>query len=271
MEDLRKAETGYLDARTDADKVRAAILTRDEVLAALPYYSHWVARRRASEEAELRVLDEQCKVLETLWSEAHYLTRLLESPEPRRIGEAIPLDNKDLRRRSVSAQAGLVKKSFDDLEAQFERHCNELSGAALQSVWRDTDDALVVPRIKPSLRIKLLTNARAISQSIFVKSSTDPSDPGALGEERNAELARRAAQREGRMAIAVLGQAWFDDEALKIGRPVESYGDVENRIKNFLTEEKGASSLLLPARKSACAGGRCRSRGTAARTRPSPT
>ena len=101
-----------------------------------------------------------------------------------------------------------------------------------------------MPRIKPSLRIKLLTNARAISQQIFVKSSSDPSDPGALGEERQAELARRAAQREGRMALAVLGQTWFDDDSLKIGRVTETYGDIENRVKNFLTEEKGAASLL---------------------------
>jgi hypothetical protein len=243
-DDLRKAETGYLDARADADKVRAALLTRDEVLAALPYYSHWMARRRAVEESELRALEDQVKSLETLWREAHYLARLVETPDARRINEAIALDGKDIRPRSVSAQADLVKKTFDELELNFERHCNELSGAALQSVWRDTDDALVVPRIKPSLRIKLLTNARAISQSIFVKSSTDPSDPAPMSEERNAELARRAAQREGRMALAVLGQAWFDDDSLQIGRASEKYGDVENRIKNFVTEEKGPASLL---------------------------
>lgn len=243
-DELRKAEATYLDARADADRVRAALLTRDEVLATLPYYSHWIARRRAVEENEHRALDEQAKSLENLWREVHYLARLVETPDSRRVSEAVPLDAKDVRPRSVSEQANLVKRSFDELETQFDRHCNELSGAALQSVWRDTDDALIVPRIKPSLRIKLLTNARAISQSIFVKSSTDPSEPKPMSEERNAEIARRMAQRQGRMALAVLGQTWFDDDSLQIGRATEKYNDVENRIRNFVTEERGAASLL---------------------------
>ena len=74
--------------------IRAALATRDEVLAALPYYSDWVARRRAVEEAE-RVHSTTSQGARNLWRDAHYLARLLEVADPHRITEAVPLDIKD--------------------------------------------------------------------------------------------------------------------------------------------------------------------------------
>lgn len=237
-DDLQKAEDGYRAIQADADRVRAALHTRDQVLLALPYYSLWMARRRAVEESDLKNLDD-------LWKDTHYLVRILETPNPKRITEAVPFSELDLKPHSVNEQTKNVALAFKVLEETYTRQCNDLSGAVLQSVWRDTDDALSVPaNIDPDLRIKLLMNAKAASRTFHVKTMDDKtSDAPGITEERNTEVARQTAQRQGRMALAVLGQRWFDDPVLFVGRASEKYGEVENRIKKFHTEERWWQSL----------------------------
>lgn len=241
-DDLQKAEDGYRAAQADADKVRTALHTRDKVLMALPYYSQWLARRRAVDENELKGLEE-------LWKDVHYLVRILETANPKRITEAVPLNELDLKPHSIVEQAKNVDLAFKALEETFTRQCNDLSAAVLQSVWRDTDDALSVPaRIDPDLRVKLLMNAKAASRTFHLKTMDEKtSDAPGISEEKNTELARQTAQRQGRMAIAVLGQRWFDDPLLFVGRPSEKYAEVENRIKKFHTEEQWWASLSRAA------------------------
>src|SRR5260370_39028465 len=102
--------------------------------------------------------------------------------------------------------------------------------------------------------MKLIRNARAIAGKFYTERAGEKvSDAPGPTEEKNTELARFAAQRQGRLALVVLGQRWFDEPALKAGRPSENYGDVENRVRRLHTDERWWTAL---ARASEEIGGR---------------
>src|SRR5262249_43300716 len=78
-ESFDKAKELDQDATKDAAAVRRAFDTRDLILARLPYYSQWVARRQAAGTDPNKWSQVAGKVdVEQLWEEAHRLAYRLE-------------------------------------------------------------------------------------------------------------------------------------------------------------------------------------------------
>src|SRR5262249_3505993 len=99
-----------------------------------------------------------------------------------------------------------VRTDFDELKKEFDDQCQALSGRInvnLQSNWHDIEDLLVGPFIDPSRRASLVENSRSISDT-FNKSSRQPAVPPGNPY--------REAQRQGRMATAVLGERCLNED-----------------------------------------------------------
>jgi hypothetical protein len=210
---LAEAEQLYRSAQEDADAVRDALQTRDEVFAALPYYSQWMAGcRLPDDKRELDIEEKRLGDIEELWRSIHLLAQLLEKPQPERIQKE--WQDQDRLMPGLRSQAKTVHDAFGKIQKDFEERCEKLSteSANLQKVWRDSEEALRVPGLKPQLRKELLEKQRRISYRFLHE--TDTKAKGVTQEE-TSNLARDSGKRQGAQALAVLGQSWFDDQVAK--------------------------------------------------------
>lgn len=186
-ERLDQARQLYLEAQEIGLEVRRALRVRDRLFAELPYYSQWLARRRAADEPLLR------KVA-NLWKQLHELDRLLDRTE----------------RNGLAPLAKDAQEAFASLKDTFDRNCNELAAAinvVLQNRWHELEDALVVPFIEPSLRMDLVKASREISYTFNAKK---PSDGPTITAQQNRNQARAAVRRQAHLALMELGEEWFN-------------------------------------------------------------
>jgi serine/threonine-protein kinase len=193
---LADAEKLYREAQDDAAAVRGAMQTRDEVFAALPYYSLWLAERRSPED-EHDQDSASLKDFEDLWKNVHLLSELLEEkPQPERVDK-------------LRSRAKAVDKPFRQIQNDFETRCDKLSKEStnLPKFWRDIDDALRVPGLDPQVRKALLENQRRISRRLHDGTGTKGKG---MNQDQTSKQARDSGQRQGRLALAVLGESWFD-------------------------------------------------------------
>src|SRR5262249_217821 len=100
--------------------------------------------------------------------------------------------------------ASEVTAGLDALAAQV-KASSEVERRKLEQEWHEIQDLLVLPFVEPSRRLVLLRRARDISGELNAteKTSTAP----AVTARQNARTARAAAVRQGRLAVAVLGEA----------------------------------------------------------------
>jgi hypothetical protein len=215
VELFKEAATLYQTAQKDAFELRQALRVRDEVLAALPYYSHWLARRRPPEVPDLaRAVEDIVVRVEKLWADVHELDRLLAAGPGK---EGMPA--------KLCEKARAIDKAFQEtVRVPFTRHCDALSKGTgdVQSRWHEIEVALVVPFIEPDLRVRLINSSRAISHGFNIKSSRDAQP---VSPERTAVAAAELARRQGQMALAVLGQEWVEqDGAGSFRRLLEDMG-----------------------------------------------
>ncbi len=206
---LEKARDDYREALRIAAAVQAALNTRDEVMAALPYYARWAAGQRAAEDGQ----DARITALERLWADVHDLDRALaDPPNP---------DNAN----ALDTRARNVRERFEKEQIAFNERCLKLSKetAVQQKSWHAINDVLSVPFIEPSLRVSLLQELRRVSRSLLVEENLTRTPP--VTPDRNAEMARLAAKWQGQMALATLGRLGF--EAVKGGPEREN-------VDNFL-------------------------------------
>jgi hypothetical protein len=212
---LDDAEALYATAQANAAEIQAGLRTCYEVRTSLPYYAHWLAERHMPPEGARPQDEEQLKLVEKIGQDNEYLTRLLEEPNPERIRTAQPLDRDDLHPKSIHDQMVMVRRDFDTLEKQFRQDCLDLAQrhASLHSLWYQIEEALLVPRIEPDLRVALLENSRQMSQS-FSGQTADEKILSNIAEDDRDRADRRVkdrAQRQGRMALAALGERWVND------------------------------------------------------------
>jgi hypothetical protein len=204
---LDEAEKGYQQAQADAAQVRKALQVRAEVLTRLPYYSQWLARRDDT--------GPNHKVYQ-LWREVHALDRLLEErpqgqPRIDALKEKVKLEGRDPRPGTLGDRAEAIQTTFNEIRKEFDALCQGLRQQAFsQRRWHDTEDALLVPFIAPGVREELLKNSRAIAYELHAQPPKEAGGQGAMTAADNARRARAAAQRQARMALAVLGEEWFD-------------------------------------------------------------
>jgi hypothetical protein len=204
---LDAALKGYQQAQADAAQVRKALQVRAEVLARLPYYSQWLARRDTT--------GPDHKVYQ-LWREVHALDRLLEERDSKRqpridaLREEVKLEGRNPRLGTLGDHAEAIRQTFDEIRKEHQALCQELGQLTVsQRRWHDTEDALLVPFIAPGVREELLKNSRAIAYKLHAQPPKEAAGQG-MPPAENARRAREAAERQARMALAVLGEEWFN-------------------------------------------------------------
>jgi hypothetical protein len=194
---FKDAMTFYKEAQDTALDVRRALAMRDRVLATLPYYTHWLARR-----PQLSKDDEE--KLTGLWQRVHELRAGLDQP--------------DLARApSLAKLAEDIGKRLTEIEKQFGQIAS-LTNNTVQSRWHEIENLLSVPFLDPALRLELVQASRQISHKLNEETAAAGDARLDFTPEDNTKRFQEMAQRQGRIALAVLGSDWLER------------GEVENAV-----------------------------------------
>jgi hypothetical protein len=223
---LQKAAAAYEKAHQEALVVRQALNIRDEVLAALPYYSQWLARRRLTPDPRARPekekeIEQRLNDVESLWTNTHLLAYRLKIPDPNGINQAPGADKLyDPDPKSLKERTELVKTAFREIAAAFEAQSATINVTLVhQQNWHEIDDAMTVPLIEPSRRIELLRGIRVISEKL--SASNTPMPP-------HKEHAQENVRWQGRMALAVLGRPWIDRHVAQ--KDTATFADLHRQV-----------------------------------------
>jgi hypothetical protein len=188
QEALTNARTLYGKLNEQAQVIGTALRLRDRLFSRLPFYAHWAAGRRVDTQSAKPMLD----LVEETALKAHYLSDLLQQPSPSKVA-AVQEVVRDLE--GTPEQPGLFRK----LESTFEQSLTTLGKTAVPSNWHEIDNALQVPWIPVTKRMELLTTLRSISRRL-----NEQADP--QGAKSAAPAPLEMAKRQGRMALAILGE-----------------------------------------------------------------
>jgi hypothetical protein len=232
---LDAARSGYEKAQRIAADVRRALDVRDRVSAALPYYTRWVAEAGSKHQVD-QVID--------LWKRLHQLRRQTEEP----IADLAKL-------------AHGIDEDFRTVEGWLQEVATKDNATSNhQDRWHEIEAALAVPFLKPDVRLHLLKASAEISRDLFARLDRAGDAKKDSGED-NARQARQAAQRQGRLALALVGvgaDEWPEYPAVKNAIDVPEEGAWQNsltrageavgRLLNHLPEE--ADALCAQAGKS---------------------
>lgn len=231
---LQKAKGGYEDALTTAVAVRQALQTRDEVLAYLPFYAQWLARRPTADATLVPlVLGSGDNV--GLWAAVHQLDDLLHKG---------PGDKERLKR--LTELRDKVHKDFTKLRDDFSDYYKPLMKVDVhQERWLEIQAALEVPQVPPKDRIALLVASREISDDLNAK-PIRPVDESSLPAEDKAKVQQRI-QRQGRFALHALGKEVFDqDDKTNLQRPaaLANFDQVKAQLDNFVNDPSWQVTLI---------------------------
>ena len=211
---LDRAERFYRQAQDDAAVVRSALQFRDAALPVLPFYALWLApevtgRALARQEPNARPIAE----MESLWSALHALVRDLEQPD-RRILHPTGLQSHGLKERLEQLQA---------MFSAFQRRLLQTGQGLVKkgetpADWRAIEALLCVPFVLPQedlvdgrpLRLMALDKQRELGRRFLTAFDPEKTPPAALSPEQNPAETRDEAVRQGRLALAVFGEDWFD-------------------------------------------------------------
>jgi hypothetical protein len=216
--ELQKAATQYEEAESVAADIRQAVWQRDRALAMLPYFSRWLADRGPE------VKDDE--VVE-LWGKVHQVRIDLESAP----GEFKGWDL--LRKNTRAIRDGLASLEKEATEVT----TKDYAKAANQDAWREIEAVLTLPFVKSDDREKLIKDSDAIAADLRKVSQGKEISP-----EETLRRARAAAQRQGRLALAMLGNQSNPQgfsaaqNALDAGSEVDWFGAL-NRSGDYLGKE----------------------------------
>ncbi len=238
---LQAARDKYQQALKAAAQVRAAMMLRNEVLESLPYYSSWLANRMSRDSSSS---EEQAMLMQTqqLWKDTHTLVHLLGQQKPEWIDEPPPPELGDLSPLSLTKQTDAVQQGMDSLLRHFRRHWQRLSTIENADSCVNAALALTVPQGDPELRMRVLASKRRASRRLLIEASAQPAHATQVSAEHQRSQAKLMARRQGRLALAVLGQNWFDTCQ---GDDFESYEQVVHRLDVFEVEENWWNSLAV--------------------------
>jgi hypothetical protein len=244
---LREAEDLYRQASGRAEMVRNALSIRNRVLAGLPPYSRWLARRPTQRTSiQSKEIATSFDKVQTLWTETHYLADLLETRKPEYLETAPLPDAEHPTPRSIKEQAKLVSDAFDAVEKEYHQYCRDLANVDTQRMWRDAEDALIVPGRDFPLRQRLHVGMFRTAKRLLLASQERGQAPASVADgdapdTKDSHLAD--AQREGRMALAVLGKRWFNERAAGRRGHHENFEQLHRRLETFTVEPEWWKSL----------------------------
>ena len=191
LEDSRKR---YKEIADNATTLGKAYRLRDQILSRLPYYARWAACRRIPAATAQPTLD----LVERTALVTHDLVETLENPDP---AQFVRVTEMVQQLDGIAERPGLFRK----LETEFSTFLGTLGSEALPSNWHAIDNALTVPFIPSETRKQLVEKLRSISRRL--NESADPGERVKSAPVLPVEL----AQRQGRMALAVLGRRQVTD------------------------------------------------------------
>jgi hypothetical protein len=239
---LDAAYEQYQTALEEASSVRRALVLRDQILPALPFYTQWVATNRP--------LDQRLRQqVESLWDDVHTLTSQITPPEPGKI-QSTP--------SGFQARLEQVRDGFSRLQREFARACEEMLGSEEPSTFLAIQEALRIPFLdlpEPAKqgysrltqidisqavnypRVKLLSHMGRIEERLHA-THVDLMSGGNGNRDSNtaataAEIRARATQvaRCGsRLAVATIGRSWYTEG---LNPDAESFDQVSERTGTF--------------------------------------
>ncbi|MCZ2342100.1 MAG: VWA domain-containing protein [Bacteroidales bacterium] len=225
----------YRQVLTDAAAIADVLALRDRAFSELPALSRWAANRLRPDETQTRKnLEATVSKLEKLWADVYALDAMIQNAA---IAAEPHLNIPDTLNRTAAA-----KTALDQMERQFQIHVVQSTAVALPRVWHDVEEALHVPDIPAELRLRLLENYRKASWQFFVDSrgKTPTPLPLQLVQERSDD----EASRQGRLAMALLGQAGFT----ALGGPADAdWLLTRTRLETFQATPHGWQVLLQAA------------------------
>ena len=195
-ENLLAAQKMYEDADRRAHSLATAFMVRDRLFAELPGFTQMVASQRNDNDAE--------KQVEALWHAAHALAATLDAPP-----DLTPDATLHLTQLSSNAQKTL--KDFNDLKSLNESRLSDASERNSLNDWFEIDAALWYPSWPAKLRTRALANQRTIEQQLMRKTEYNYARASAPSPEALKKQTVEQGQRQGRLALAVLGENAFEE------------------------------------------------------------
>src|SRR5262249_46532443 len=151
-----------------------------------------------------------------------------------------PAHATDLPPRSLAQQADVVRQSFARMQGEAAQYLQNLTEVDVPRIWRDIEDVLVIPFGPPHLRMKLVTNSQRPSRRLLIETDQRPGEVLGVSAAETRASAQRDAEHQGRMALAALGQRWFDECP---GDNRETYLQVRHRLQTFAVDEDWWKSI----------------------------
>jgi hypothetical protein len=219
---FKNAEEQYQKAGEDSKAVRDALTARDQALAELPVYARWLSRRDYVAEPDV-------ETFEKLWANAHRLAGVLD---PSAAGKPAPQWRGEMEGLTRSVRQGL-----DEQRNQYRQACakNETLTEPLPRNWREIEEVLSVPTLaalangasRTAVRMTLLTNSRKISESLNTKTRQAGRT---LPLPLSTAPPRDQAKRQGRLALAMLGETWVNRLASEHLKSVQEFDKLRGLI-----------------------------------------
>ena len=196
---LSQAKEQYEVIGKQARQIRQALTARNQAMAELPYLARWVAGLSDEFEGDSERPRKLLELVERTAEGMHRLALILEAADPNRLAD-------------LNATANGVSAGLDELRKTFFEFLPKLSAEVLVSKWHHIDNALQVPFIPFKRRMELLANLRTISNALNSKFENVATPPPPAN---SGSLALERAQRQGRIALALLGSAWVNDPVMR--------------------------------------------------------
>src|SRR5262249_14945226 len=122
------------------------------------------------------------------------------------------------------------------------QYCRQLANVDTQDVWREAEDALVVPTTDYALRQRLHSTMWRTANRLMMQTG---GVARAVGDDSRPDSKARymeSGRRHGEMALAVLGHRYFDECPTTHLHP-ENYAQVLRRLDTFNVDSDWWNSL----------------------------
>jgi hypothetical protein len=198
---LSAAEEAYDRAMRDAAALAKALALRDRVLADLPFYADWLARRRYTIDPNQDRLTKQVDTLSInvgnlnwLLSQTSFQGNQFHRPQK----PSVPNPNGQAPAELLSMWSVAINGDFQGLRKEFDKACNDVNNQFVRRHnWTDREAALAVPLINDlKLREALIKHSRDLSRNLLAGTWNIPD------QEKAPEV--EPLQQLQRLALAVL-------------------------------------------------------------------
>ncbi|ODU01496.1 MAG: hypothetical protein ABS79_01560 [Planctomycetes bacterium SCN 63-9] len=215
-EAFSRAKSQYQAIALRSFAVRNALAARDRALADLPDYSRWLAHRHPKD-----ITNKLADEIQQLWGQVHDLSGQCEKPSEAGSTDVLAKLAKD----GVLAGLARVAKQFKDQQREDDADRLpedwEAAVAAAAVPFSDGDDLA----IRESIWARLDYIQK---KDVELASKLTPVSDSVTNQEENLQHRRTRSLLEARMALAVIGQPWYDDDRFDTASPGKIAKDSES-------------------------------------------